>query len=74
MSLFGGVWSLVIGTVLSIVGIWYWRSGAREASAPRMLAGAGLVVLTLFVGSTRWLLLAGIPLAALPWLVERFWT
>ena len=61
---------LLIGLLLSAVGIGYLVYGRRQRAPICFVAGLGLMLIPFFVDSTMTLLLAGAGMAAVPFLIR----
>jgi hypothetical protein len=65
-------WELFIGTVVSIVGAFYFRAGRRDQEPVRLLCGFGMMIAPWFLTSLLPLLATVLVLAFLPSVLERF--
>jgi hypothetical protein len=61
---------LLLGLVLSAIGIGYLVYGRRQQAPVFFIAGLGLVSIPFFVGSTSTLLVAGAVVGGAPFLIR----
>ena len=61
---------LLVGLLLSAVGIGYLVYGRRQHTPISFVAGLGLILIPFFVDSTMTLLLAGAGIAVVPFLIR----
>ncbi len=61
---------LLVGLLLSAVGIGYLVYGRRQRAPLFFIAGLGLLLMPFFVGTTIALLIAGASVAAVPFLIR----
>lgn len=61
---------LFIGMIISTVGVGYMMYGRRQARFAPVIAGVVLCIYPYFVDDWLWLIVIGVPLLAVPFLID----
>ncbi|GAB6195393.1 hypothetical protein [Lysobacter xanthus] len=62
---------LLLGVLLSSIGLGYCLYARRQRAGVPLACGVGLMIVPYLVSSVALLLLAGVVLAAIPWVLRR---